>query len=143
MADDATHVAANLLNALAQRFLHAQWPELPNDWNVLKDAEPGTPGHARLETLGALCAAAREELQAELMRPEIVLLILRLRLESTYMTVIWLLVKTNLPFELMDPALARKTRAAIIFNTAYSVPRAFDAFFGAVKAGGIPSPMSN
>ena len=141
MADNATQAAANLLNALAQRFLNAQWPQLPDDWSVIQDAQPGTPEHARLEALSAMCAAARAELQAELMRPEIVLLTMRLRIESKYMSVMWLLFKANIPVELM-PAAAHTARAAIIFSIAYSVPHAFDGFFGAVKQGGIPRPLA-
>ena len=141
MADDVTQAAANLLNALAQRFLNAQWPELPDDWDAIMHAQPGTPEHARLEALGAACAQARAELQAELMRPEIVLLTLRLHLESKYMSVLWLLFKANIPVELM-PAAAHRARAAIMFSTAHSVPRAFDDYFGAVKKGGIPRPLA-
>jgi hypothetical protein len=57
------------------------------------------------------------------------------------MSVIWLLFKANFPTDLVDPAVAVKARAAILFSTAHGVPRAFDAFFGAVKAGGIPKPL--
>lgn len=141
MADNATQAAATLLNALATRFITAQWPELPDDWNAIKDAEPGTPEHARLDALSAACTQARAELQSELLRPEIALLTARLRVENKYMTVLWILFKTNMPFELMDPAVAAKARGAVIFSTTKNVPHAFDAFFGAVKDGGIPLPL--
>jgi uncharacterized protein len=140
MADEATQAAANVLNALAQRFINAQWPELPDDWDVIMNAQPDTPEQARLEALSAQFAAARAQLQAELMRPEVVLLATRLRIENKYMSVMWLLFKANIPVELM-PAAANRARAAILFSTAHALPRAFDAFFGAVKAGGIPKPL--
>ena len=41
-----------------------------------------------------------------------------------------------------DGAVGAKTRAAIIFSIAHSVPHAFDGFFGAVKKGGIPRPLA-
>jgi hypothetical protein len=142
MGDNAaTDTAAYTLITLKRSF-NAMWPKLPEDWDVIKEASPGTPEDERVEALFSDCVLAREHLQTELMRPEVVLVTARLRLQSEYMAIMWLVIKANVPVSLFKIH-ASKARAAIIKSTSVAIPDAFNKFFDAVNTGvKTPPPMT-
>jgi hypothetical protein len=141
----ALTAGVSVLRGLIERFTpeHALWPQLPQDWDAIKDAGPGTPEDARVEALMTACAAARAELNAELLQPELVLIVSRLRIQDPYMTMLWILIKGNLPVKLFQPENAIKARAAIIKSTAVSIPNAFRAFLVALKNAAATPPPPN
>lgn len=84
--------------------LHARvWPTLGADWDE--------------------CAQARSDLQSELLRPEVVVLVMRLGLENKYMSVLWAVLKCNV---LSDPDTQ-------ILMTVQTLPLAFIKFFMEVR----------
>ena len=140
MNDAAAHVMSTLQMLFTPA--HGLWPQLPNDWDAIKDAAPGTPEHARVETLSAACAAARADLHAEILRPELVMLIARLRIQSQYMTILWILIKCNVPVKMVKPQHEIKARAGIIKSTAVFIPDAFFALLDVFKnAVAMPPPL--
>jgi len=144
---EVLQVAANILNAQKARFIPVRtWPTLPEDWDTLQDAGPEDPdAFARLLELSAQCTQARTELQEALMRPELIMLVMRADVETKFMACIWTLLMFNMPPSMLKPGKC-SMRIGAILGTVDEVSQAFGELmmaFMAANAQNAPNPANS
>lgn len=128
---ETVNTALHVLNLQKARFVPeatSTWPKLPVDW----EAVCRSGDTRRMEELSSQCAQARAVLQSQLLRPEVVTLVMHLQLESPYMTCIWALLRCSVPLSMATRASSTKMREGIILSTVHSVPNAFYSFYSAI-----------
>jgi hypothetical protein len=111
--------AIDVLNSVKLRFEKGSggaWPTLPSE----EAAGASAQAFVQLE---AACAQARYELHSELVRPEVILLVLHYGLEDKYLAVIWAVLKCSLKVN------GDAGREAVVEGTVHAIPRAFLDFF--------------
>jgi hypothetical protein len=112
--------AIDVLNSVKLRFESGSGGAWPTLLPSSKEAAGAAQAFAQLE---AACAQARSDLHAELIRPEVILLVLHYGLEDKYLAVIWAILKCRLWVTGGDGG------EAVVESTVHAIPRAFLDFF--------------